>query len=133
MDFRLKKQERIHNKNELKLLFEGGSSFLVHPFKVLYCVSPIAAEETNYPLKVAISIPKKRFKKAVDRNTLKRRSREAFRLNRNALKTTLNNKQIQLLLMLIYVSDKPLKYAQIEDKIILILRRLQEIHAKDNQ
>lgn len=132
MDLTLNKAERIHKRDELKLLFREAQSFSIYPFKVLhYNVSPISTESPS--LKFAISVPKRRFKKAVDRNLLKRRSREAFRQNRNPLKQQLLVADQHILVMLIYISDEAIKYNKIEEKIILILQRLQVIYAKDSQ
>lgn len=129
MKFTFEKEERIYRKNDLQLLLKEGKSFLVHPFKVVYYIRP--GETTSiYPLKSAISIPKRRFKKAVDRNLLKRRSREAFRLHRNPLKQSLKEEEKELLVLLVFISNNKYSYSFIKDKIILILQRLQQINAE---
>jgi len=129
--FGLKKEERIYKRDELQILFNDAKSFSLFPFRVLHRPYSVAEEDTIY-LKVAISIPKKRFKKAVDRNKLKRKGKEAFRLNRNPLKKQLIDSEQGVLLMLIYIAEEPFDYHKIEEKIILILQRLQVIYAKDN-
>ena len=131
MNFGLKKEERIHKRDELQLLFSKAQSFSIFPFKILHHSIQKENKET-LPMRFAVSIPKKRFKKAVDRNLLKRRTREAYRQNRNELKQQLPSSH-SLLFILIYIADEPLEYHKIEEKIILILQRLQGIYAKDNQ
>lgn len=133
MDFKLKKIERLYQKKEIESLFKDGKSMLVHPFKVVYLLNQENSETDNYPIKVAISIPKKKFKKAVDRNLLKRRTKEAYRLNRNQLKEELLKENHSLKLLLIYLDKNELPYKVIEDKIILILQRLQAVHEETFQ
>jgi ribonuclease P protein component len=129
MKFRFSKEERIYRKNDMQFLLKEGKSFLVHPFKVVYCLRSCETA-TSYPLKSAISIPKRKFKKAVDRNLLKRRSKEALRLHRNPLKQCLQEEKKELLVLLVFISNNKYSYSLIKDKIILILQRLQQINAE---
>ena len=79
-------------------------------------------------MKIAFSVPKKFFKKAVDRNLLKRRCREAYRLNNSALKNQLMKHGKSLEILIVYNSSEIADFATIQDKIILILRRLAEMN-----
>jgi ribonuclease P protein component len=78
--FSFGKDERLSKEKWIKELFEKGSSFYFHPFKVLYLPHPDASSPKN---QVMFSVPKRMFKRAVDRNAIKRRLREAWRLNKN--------------------------------------------------
>lgn len=80
--FKLTKQERISRKLILDRLFVDGKSFVVYPIRVVYLVNE---ELQDLPLAMMVSVSKKKFKRAVKRNYLKRRIREAFRLNKNRL------------------------------------------------
>lgn len=131
-NFGLKKDERIYLREELQYLFKNADAFNTYPFRVLHCTT-LQVETNPQFLKVGISVPKRRFKLAVDRNLLKRRVREAYRLNRNELKQELNNNNNTLLFMLIYVGKEAESYQKIEEKIILILQKLQSIYAQSNQ
>lgn len=132
MNFQLSKEERIFKRDELQQLFGKSASFTVFPFKVVHYQNKNIAD--NSPnLKFAISIPKRLYKKAVDRNLLKRRSREAFRLNKNELKSHLNNNNLEVLFMLIYIGKEPMSFEEIQKKIILILQRLQHIYAESTK
>jgi ribonuclease P protein component len=74
------KEERLCNKKLIDQLYHNGSSFLCYPFKVSWILS---ADPQPFPAQVLFSVSKKRYKKAVDRNLVKRRLREAYRLNNN--------------------------------------------------
>ncbi|MDD7437229.1 MAG: ribonuclease P protein component [Bacteroidales bacterium] len=74
----LRKEERIYLRSELELLFASKGSFTSYPFRVIYCRFPKQGEA----LKMMVSVPKKRLKRAVDRNRIKRLTREAFRLQK---------------------------------------------------
>lgn len=73
-----RKEERLCNKRLINVLYESGSSFILYPYRIVFC--PCA--ELDVPVQVLISVPKRRYKKAVDRNLLKRRMREAYRLQK---------------------------------------------------
>jgi ribonuclease P protein component len=78
--FSFTKEERIHKRKDIQELFEKGSSFYVYPFKVFW--SPQKVVENT---QILVSVSNRNFKRAVDRNLLKRRMREAYRLNKSKL------------------------------------------------
>lgn len=79
-----KKEERLNKEIWIKELFEKGSSFHLYPFRVIYLPHP----NPQYPVnQVLISVSVRNFKKATDRNTIKRRIREAYRLYKPKLAT----------------------------------------------
>jgi len=122
-DNRLTKTERLNSKKLIDTLFKEGRSVFSHPFKVLY----ISKNETStVPAKMLISVSKRHFKKAVDRNHIKRLAREAYRNNKEPLLAYLNSHNKSLFFGLIYVSETILSYEDIERKLILILQRLIE-------
>jgi len=125
MKFTLPKKERLKSKKDIQNIFSKGSSVFIYPFQVIYLLIDSSVAPKH---KIMISVPKKRWKRSVDRNLIKRLSREAYRLNKNLLADISIEKQIQI--ALIYTADKILPYKTIEEKIILILHRLNEIHEK---
>lgn len=128
MNFRLGKNERLHSKKLIKELFDKGSSFFLYPFKVMVLDAPAGEDATH---QVLFSVSKKKLKKAADRNLIKRRMREAYRLNKaENLAPELPKKLIGL----IYVSSELVSYQMIEKKITKILKTIAEdqIPTKDN-
>lgn len=80
--YRLRKEERLRSKKLFEQLFDEGKSFLVYPLKVVWLEfnSPESAR-----IKAAFAVSRKLYKKAVERNLIKRRMREAYRLNKHRL------------------------------------------------
>lgn len=123
MTHTFKKIERLNSKKQIELLFTEGESFFKYPFKVIYLTENNIKPDVP---KLLISVSRKNFKKAVDRNKIKRIIREAYRKNKEPLITTLREKDIVLVFAIIYTAKTILSYAEIEKKIILILQRLIE-------
>ncbi len=120
MSFSLKKHEILRSKKSIKELFENGSSFFLYPFKVQFLPNPDSQNN-----QVLFSVSKRNFKKAVDRNLLRRRLREAYRLNKNIL-TTNQKEQFSFSIALIYISKFKLPYKEIEDKLKQVFIRLNK-------
>jgi ribonuclease P protein component len=117
--FTFQKKERLHKEKLIQELFETGSSFFLFPFKVLSKNNPDAAFPVH---QVLISVSKKNFKRAVDRNLIKRRVRESFRLNKNLLPST-----PKLLIAYIYTAKEILTFAQIQERLIKTLTRFDHV------
>lgn len=109
----------------MDLLFEKGNGFVVHPFKVVW----IEQEEVQEPVLIGISVGKRLHKRANKRNLLKRRIREAYRKNNASLKAHLTNKGVSIAVMILYISEDIQSYGEIQDKIILLLQRLEKLNA----
>jgi len=114
--FSFTKAERLSSKKSIQELFDTGSSFYLHPFKVFFLKS-----ERSELSQVLISVPKANFKKAVDRNTLKRRIREGYRLNKSTL-----SPDKKFLIAYIYSAKEILTSAVIHQKIISSLKKITE-------
>jgi ribonuclease P protein component len=127
--FELPKSEILRGKSELDKLFSTGSSLYEHPFKAVYTIEPNIENEIS--MQFGIVVPKRFFRKAHDRNHLKRHCREAYRLNKNSLKTELQHRNICLKFMLIFIGKDALTSKEIHRKIILLLQRLtQQVYDK---
>jgi len=116
------KEERLCSKKSLDLLFKNGSSFLLYPFRISFL--PIDAAH-RFPVQVVINVSKKRYKRAVDRNLIKRRTREAYRLQKQVLLYDSLSSSNQLLLLSIqFVGKQIYDYAFFEKKLAAVLKRL---------
>jgi ribonuclease P protein component len=117
MNYRLPKSERLHAEKLIKELFNEGSSFFLYPFKVLFLRKIDLAGQTN---QVLFSVSKKKIKKANGRNFIKRRLKEAYRLNKAILT------QEGILIGFIFVGKAEMSFAEIQPKMIQVLSRLNQ-------
>jgi ribonuclease P protein component len=117
--FTFKKEERLSKEKVIQELFEKGSSFYLYPFKVYFMQNPSQETESH---QVLISVSKKNFKRAVDRNSIKRRIREAYRANKNLL-----SGQNKLAIAYIYSIKEILPTAQIQERLLKTFKRLDYV------
>lgn len=126
MNKKLTKNERLHSQKLIKELFDKGSSFFLYPFKVMVLENDSDDSETN---QVLFSVSKKKIKKAVHRNLVKRRMKEAFRLNKQLLEPLSDqNRRIGL----IYVSSEIATFQVIQNKLRKILTTIKESKSSRN-
>ncbi len=117
-----KKEERLCNKKLIDELFHSGSSFLCYPFKASW---QLTQGPQQFPVQVLLSVSKKRFKRAVDRNLIKRRMREAYRLYKQQhLYILLNGANKKILLSLGYIGKEIVPYEVTEKKMVKLLMQL---------
>lgn len=120
---RLRKPERLSRKKIIEKLFAGGSrSFSIFPLRVVW----LPVEELNVQASLLVSVSKRRFKRAVKRNRVKRQIREAYRLNKQPLLEALAEKDLRLALAFIYLSDELTDSAVIAEKMKIALVRIVE-------
>jgi ribonuclease P protein component len=117
------KNERLHLLREIKTLFSGGRNLVIKPLKITWLLHD---QSNGSNVKLMVSFPKVLCKKATLRNRIKRRLREAYRLNKNILHDIRIPHGKSLLVCITYTSKELLSYSEIQDKIILILSRLKE-------
>jgi ribonuclease P protein component len=121
--FSFRKEERLCQRKQIQELFERGSSFYVHPFRV-YVMRQSGQVENH---QVLISVPTRIFKKAVDRNLVKRRIREAYRVEKHKLP-----KGGKLAIGLVYAAREVLPYPEIHQKLILVLGKAEKYAGPTN-
>jgi ribonuclease P protein component len=119
-----KKEERLCSKKSIDFLFAKGKSLYINPFKIKWANQNF---NTNYPVQILIVVPKRYFKKAHDRNKLKRQIREVYRKNKLILYDSLNIKEKKITFAIIYTVKDIFPYKLLEEKIILILQRLKQM------
>jgi ribonuclease P protein component len=127
MRFFHRKKNRLYTENEIGALFTNGYAHFIHPIKAIFIT--YEAEKEDY--KVLISVSKRNFKKAVDRNRIKRMIKEAFRNNSYQITKSLEGKKVGINIALIYVSKNILDYKEIESlikkQIVYLTNRLEKI------
>jgi len=124
-EFTLPKTERLYLRDAIRRLFVGGKSFVVFPYRVIFRFIP---ESDLQEARVAIMtvVPKKRFKHAVDRNRIKRLTRESYRLNKLPLFDKLQRQGLKLQVAFLYSDNRILSFAETERKMIYMLKILGE-------
>lgn len=119
----LHKTERLSRKKVIEKMFAGGSrSFSLFPLRIVY----MPVEELDAPVSILVSVSKRRFKRAVKRNVMKRRIREAYRLNKQPLLEAVQQNNCRLAVAFIYLSDHLFDYSLIADRMQLALQRMSE-------
>jgi ribonuclease P protein component len=122
------KEERLCNKRLIDQLFHNGSSFLCYPFKVSWL---IADDSQLFPAQVLFSVSKKRYKHAVERNLIKRRIREAYRLHKQEkLYSSCSDQGKKILFSIGYIGKEIAAYDMMEKKMLKLLTQLSEQIAK---
>ncbi|WP_102407483.1 ribonuclease P protein component [Parabacteroides bouchesdurhonensis] len=120
--YTLSKEERLSWKRYIDLLFAQGQSFIAFPLRVIYL--PME-EQLPAPASIMVSVPKKKFKRAVKRNLIKRQVREAYRTRKYDLIEPLLAKNRSMLIAFLYLDKEIHPFTDIEkamNKAIAILR-----------
>ena len=126
MDFKYPKEEKLKSKKTIDLLFSEGKSVSKYPLRLVFVETDF---EENVPLKMGVSVSKKNFKNAVDRNYFKRVLRECYRLNKHLLAANLQKKYA---FMFFYQTKDRLTYQEINQKTIQLFEKfVNSIQEKD--
>jgi ribonuclease P protein component len=118
--FTLKKDERLKRRKIIEQLFSEGRAVTAFPIRVQYKM----VDQLTVPLQAGFSVSSRNFKRAVDRNRIKRLMREAYRLQKLPLEQALQTKQQQLALFLIYTGKELPVYALVKEKVEVVLTKL---------
>ena len=127
MNFTYPKNEKLKSKITIGLLFTEGKSVAKYPLRLVYNTSTLGEGEK---IKIGVSVSKKYFKKAVDRNYFKRVLRETYRLNKHLL---IDNLDQPYSFMLFYQCKERLTYEEINTKTIQLFEKfiLQQKNEKE--
>jgi ribonuclease P protein component len=124
------KAERLKAKKHITRLFaEPTGSFFLYPIKFSYILTPI---EEITPAQLLVSAPKRNFKRAHDRNRIKRQMREVYRKNKSILYDSLTSGKQQACFLLGYVGKEHSQTDVLEEKITTLFKKFAHAMAKDN-
>ena len=127
MDFSYPKAEKLKSKKIIDLLFSEGKSVSKYPLRLVYIKHDF---EENIPLKIGVSVSKKYFKKAVDRNYYKRLLRESYRLNKKLLVEKLGD---HYCCMFFYQTTEKLTFQEVNEKTIQLFEKfIKLLHEEKN-
>jgi len=117
------KRDKLKSSLEIEQLYRENRFIVSYPLKCYYSFSDIIENKSN--LRVAFSVPKKTFKLAIDRNKLKRRMREAYRVHyKTVFETLINDKEKQLKLFFIYIGKEILESEIVEKNMRVVLQKI---------
>ena len=136
--YKLGKDERLKSRKAIEQLFADGKSFSLFPFKVIYknngctnIASTINRKPQTGNLQAAFSVSKRHFKKATERNRIKRLMREAWRLQKNEWQTSLQQTNKTAVVFILYVSNELPQEKFVFEKINAALKKLQRINNEE--
>jgi ribonuclease P protein component len=121
MKFTLSAKERLKSRKAIGRLFKSKRSVGAFPLRFFYLKN---SEDQQFPLQAAFSVSKKHFKKAVDRNRLKRLMREAYRLNKLKLNLFLEAKELKISGMWVFVGPEKVTFVEMQKALVKTIDRL---------
>ena len=116
------KEERLKSRKSIEYLFSNGNVINHFPFRLLFSISE--NKEFEYPARIAVSVSKRNFKRAVDRNYIKRKLRESYRTNKQILHEYLEEINQKVFFIVIYIAKEDISYQMIEKEVKLLLEKL---------
>lgn len=129
MNEQLGKKNKLCSQKQIQLVFASKTSVKSYPIVIQYAPLPLFS---NIPFQITISVPKRNFKKAHDRNRIKRLMREAIRKNKLILESFLQQKEQQLALFMIYTAREEVDYDFLLKKTKQIFNQLINEISNDN-
>ena len=117
------KKERVVSKKLIESLFEKGDSQSLAAFPMRVVYMQVERQAGDSPVQILISVPKKRFKHAVDRNRVKRQIRESYRLNKQIICDVIPENK-QMLIAFIWLSDKHYPTNEVQKRVVTLLQKI---------
>lgn len=123
--FTLSKEERICSKKLINELFTGnGRSMTAFPLRVVFMKRTIVDDQPRAAM--LVSVPKRYFKHAVDRNRVKRQVREAFRRNKSIITQNLTDDHDAVAMAFMWLTDEKFPSSEVENRMVRLLTRISE-------
>lgn len=118
------KQEKLCGTKRIDKLFAQGESFIAYPLRVIYLIQTLENDGEESGISVLVTVSKKKFKRAVKRNRVKRLVREAYRLNKVSFQLLLKDNSKKMDIAFIYLKTELPDYKEIEQAILKTIRVL---------
>ena len=123
--FTLSKEERICSKKLINELFTGnGRSMTAFPLRVVFMKRTIVDDQPRAAM--LVSVPKRYFRHAVDRNRVKRQVREAFRRNKSIITQNLADDHEAVAMAFVWLTDEKFPSSEVENRMVRLLTRISE-------
>ncbi len=122
--FTFKKEERLKSRKTIDKLFGGGHSFGQYPLRIVW--TEVQNEANNSPVQFALTVPKRKFRNASDRNKIRRLIREAYRLQKPGFYDNLPPIERQLAMMIIFTGKEIPAFDTVYEAMNRILKRLSK-------
>lgn len=119
------KAEKLCSESAINELFLKGSSFIAYPLRVVFSSKPLLDAETPN-ISVLVSVSKKKFKRAVKRNKVKRLTREAYRLNKDLLVPIVQRKRLHINIAFVYLDSTILSFEEFDKAMKKVARVVSE-------
>lgn len=117
--YTLGKNERLKSRKLIEQLFSEGKKIVVNPYKIYYLLF-----KGSFTLQFGVGVSGKIFKKAVDRNKIKRLTKEAYRAQKISLQEQLKDKNLQLFVFFIYTGKEIPDFNLVKEKVAMALKKL---------
>ena len=125
--FTLGKEERLKSRKQIEQLFDKGKSIVITPFRVYFLIDEMLnAQRSMFNVQFGVGVSARNFKKAVDRNRIKRLTREAWRLQKNEIDKKVKEAQRQLNVFFIYTGKELSDFTTVKDKVAIALKKLAD-------
>lgn len=119
------KAEKLCSESQINELFLKGSSFIAYPLRVVFSSKPLSDTETS-GISVLVSVSKKKFKRAVKRNRVKRLMREAYRLNKDIFVPIVQQERLHIDIAFVYLDSAILSFNEFDKAMKKVARVLAE-------
>ena len=128
--YTLGRNERLKSRKQIEQLFSNGQRFVSSPFRIFYSFQTNKQPAITNLLQAGFGASSRNFKTAVERNRIKRLTKEAYRLQKNAVQDKLKEQNRSLYVFFIYTGKKLPVYSEIYNSITIVLAKLLDINEK---